>query len=144
MNSVPQVFAEYNSMDGSGNPIDLSGRRTSYTKDATTVQLNPVLSASEAEQYTIENVLSGWNPRQYTKQVAAPTIRQDGQTVTWDDAPNARCWAVFKNDQYLANVTANNYDISALTDGDAVTIRAANAMGGLGPSSNTLTIGNAK
>jgi len=138
MNSVPKVFAEFGSTNGSGTPIDLSNRRTSYTKDSTTVQLNPVLSASEAAQYTMDNVLTGWNPRQYTKQVAAPIIRLNGQSITWDDAPNARCLAVFVNGRFVADITDNSYDISALSSGDVVTVRAANQMGGLGPRSNAL------
>ncbi len=59
MNVVPSLFAEYNSKTASGALVDLSGRRTTYTKNGTTVRLNPVLSASEAAKYTVENVLGG-------------------------------------------------------------------------------------
>lgn len=147
MNSVPQVFAEYQSKTGSGSLIDLSSRRTTYSKDGTTIQLNPVLSQSQANQYTVQNVLGGndnWQPQTYTQQLAAPTIRQEGTTITWEDNDKALCWAVFKNGTYLANVTTNYFDASSNANGDQITVRAANEMGGLGPSSNVLKFSQGK
>ncbi|MBN1309740.1 MAG: hypothetical protein JXA18_17600, partial [Chitinispirillaceae bacterium] len=53
MNVVPSLFAEYNSMKADSSPVDLSGRRTTYSKDGTTVTINPVLSADQAAKYTV-------------------------------------------------------------------------------------------
>lgn len=141
MNSVPQVFAEYNSKDASGNLIDLSRRRKTYTKDNTTVTLKAVLSASEAAKYTVENVLSGsdnWRPHNLTVQCPAPIIRQEGKRILWEDNNDALCWVVFKDGKYLANVATNSYDASMVSIGSTITIRAANSMGGLGATSNSL------
>ena len=33
MGAVPALFAEYNSMDKDGNPIDLNNRKTTYTQE---------------------------------------------------------------------------------------------------------------
>ena len=57
------VFAEFNSRNGMGKPIDLSTRYTTQIKDG-----------ERSKQYTVENVLSGsdnWKPESLTKQVNA-------------------------------------------------------------------------
>lgn len=138
MNVVPSLFAEYNSKTASGTPVDLSGRRTIYTKNGTTVRLNPVLSSSEVAKYTVENVLGGsdnWRPAELTKQVKAPVITLDGSTLKWNDDENAMCWVVFKNDKFYKCVTAAHCDIDSKAK---YSVRAANSMGGLGASSNVI------
>jgi len=145
MNVVPSVFAEYNSMTTGGAPVDLSSRRTVYTKDATTVTLNPVLTKDQAEQYTIENVLGGtdtWQPRLFTEQASAPVVTIEGTTLKWDDSNYVLCWAIFRNHIFVEFVTTNSYSIPAGTPGGSVfTIRAANEMGGLGAPSTGYTFG---
>lgn len=140
MNVVPSLFAEYNSKTASGTLVDLSGRRTTYTKNGTTVKLNPVLSASEVEKYTVENVLGGsdnWRPVKLTEQVNAPVVTMDGSTLKWNDDENAMCWVVFKNDAFYKCVTAAQCDIDSKAK---YSVRAANSMGGLGASSNTIDV----
>lgn len=144
MNSVPKVFAEYQSKNSSGALLDLSKRRTSYTKNSTTVTLNPRLTDAQATQYTVEAVLAGtdnWQPQTQTLQIPAPVIRIEGSSITWEDNANALNWTVFKNGKFLANVITNSYEIATLASGDVLTVRAANAMGGLGALSNAITIG---
>ncbi len=149
MNSVPKVFAEYKSVTANGAAVDLSKRRSIYTKDATTVTLNPVLTDAEAAKYTVANVLGGtdnWQPQNATRQVAAPVVRLDGSVLRWDDNADALCWAVFKNGKYLANTATNAFDFSPLSSisrGDTLTVRAANEMGGLGNASNPAVVGSA-
>ena len=144
MNSNPVVFAEYKSVTSTGSAVDLSNRRTSYTLNGTTVTLNPVLTDAQAATYTLANVLGGtdnWQPQNATVQELAPVVTQSGTTINWNDDANALCWAIFKDSKYVANVTTNSYDGSALAKGDTITVRAANAMGGLGASSNRLMYG---
>lgn len=141
MNVVPTKFAEYNSVDAHGNPVDLSKRRTTYTKDNTTVTLNPVLSAYEASLYTETNVLDGWLPSEDCIQVAPPVVRVDGQSLLWNDNDSALCYFVFKNDIYVANTIDNSFDLpDDVGESDIFTVRAANAMGGLGGPSNAVSI----
>jgi pectin methylesterase-like acyl-CoA thioesterase len=138
MNVVPVLFAEYNSKSSTGSAVDLSGRRTTFSLNGTTVKLNPVLSASQAAQYTIANVLKGsddWQPDNLTKQVSAPVLRMEGKVLKWNDNDSALCWVVFKNRKYFKCVATNSLEITP----DATVkyfVRAANSMGGLGPSSN--------
>jgi len=145
MNSVPKVFAEYKTVTAAGAAVDLSKRRTSYTLDATTVTLKPVLTDAEAAKYTVAAVLSGadnWQPQTVAAQVPAPVARQEGAALKWDDNASALCWALFKNGKYLANTTTNSYDISAVAKGDTLSVRAANEMGGLGARSNLVVVGS--
>jgi pectin methylesterase-like acyl-CoA thioesterase len=144
MNSNPVVFAEYKSVTSSGSAVDLSKRRTSYTLNGTTTTLNPVLTDAQAATYTLANVLGGtdnWQPQNSTVQEPAPVVTQSGTTIAWNDDANALCWAVFKNSKYLANTTTDSYDGSSLSKGDTITVRAANAMGGLGAISNRMVYG---
>lgn len=140
MNVVPSVFAEYNSMTTSGASIDLSTRRTSYTKDATTVTLNPALTTAQAAQYTLENVLGGtdvWQPNLATEQASAPKVTINGNLLTWENSDYVLCWAIFKNGKFMQFVTTNSYLVpESIPNGSIITIRAANEMGGMGPESN--------
>ena len=144
MNVVPAVFAEYNSMTGSGSVVDLSNRRTTYTKDANTVVLNPVLSKQQAETYTIDNVLGGsdaWQPQLATDQAPVPVISGDNRLISWANSDYVLCWAVFKNGVFVQFVTANSYTIPAdVPVGTTYTVRAANEMGGLSESSNAYVL----
>jgi len=141
MNVVPAVFAEYNNRNASGAAINLNNRRTTYTKDNNTVKLNPVLTAAQAANYTINNVLSGtdnWKPNQLTIQVNAPVVRLEGMTLKWDDDENVLCWMVFKDNKYYKCVTSNNCDIKTSDLKSKFYVRAANSMGGLSSKSNTV------
>ena len=140
MNVNPTVFAEYNSTDANGNSVNLGYRRTTYTKDGATVYLNPVLSAAEAEKYTVGNVLSGsdnWAPDNDSKQVSAPRLGTGEGFLEWSHNDSALCYFIFKNNVYLAHTTSNSYPLpEGTSENDVFTIRSANAMGGLGPVSN--------
>ncbi|MCQ2207450.1 MAG: pectinesterase family protein [Paludibacteraceae bacterium] len=139
MNVNPAVFAEYNSVNAYGSPVDLSKRRTTYTKDGATVYLNPVLSANDAAKYTVSNVLAGtdnWTPDNDCKQVSAPRLKVDGNVISWVHNDSALCYFIFKNGTYLANTAENTFTMPGNTiASDVFTVRSANAMGGLGPVS---------
>ena len=143
MNVNPSVFAEYNSFDSNGNSVDLSSRRTTYTKDDVTVTLNPVLTAEEAAKYTIPNVLAGsdnWTPDNDCKQMSAPRVKVNENTISWVDNDSALCYFIFKNNVYVTNTTENSYTIpSNASSSDTFTVRAANSMGGLGAVSEGVT-----
>lgn len=143
MGVVPGLFAEYNSTTPSGTPIDVSGRKKSFTYNNVTTSVNPYLTAQEAANYTVDNILGGtdtWQPQLYTDQAAAPVISANSGTISWADNNYVLCWAVFKNNVFVKFVTTNSYLVPAGTaNGSVYTVRAANEMGGLGASSNALT-----
>ena len=138
MNSAPQVFGEYNSKDGNGNAVNTSQRKTYFNggKDASTATtLKTVWNASDAAKYTLQNVLKGsdnWDPTKLTAQVSAPKI-------TWADNDDARCWVVFVNGKYKANVVTPSFSLDGVATGSKITVRAANSMGGLGAYSNEVS-----
>lgn len=146
MNTVPKLFAEYNSMNASGTAIDLSKRRTQYscTKDGSSATIDPSLSASEAANYTISNVMKGsdnWRPDLSTRQVSAPAVTISGNTLKWNDNDSALCYVLFKDGVYVTNITATSYSIPDGTSADAIfTVRAANEFGGLGAASKPVSL----
>lgn len=151
MSVLPKLFAEYNSMNKDGQTIDLSGRTTTFIAKVDnvpqapqTMDYNPVLTASEAARYTIENVLGGndgWRPIVATEQVAAPVISGSGTTVSWSAVPYSICYAVAKNGVVVSFTTETSYNDAAGLAGDKYTVYAANEFGGLSPVSNTYEIG---
>lgn len=143
MGVVPGLFAEYNSTTPAGTAIDVSGRKKSFTYNSVTTQVNPYLTAQEAANYTVENILGGsdaWQPELYTDQAGAPVISSADKTISWADNNYVLCWAVFKDNVFVKFVTTNSYTIpDATANGSVFTVRAANEMGGLSPVSNALT-----
>lgn len=142
----PSVYAEYNSTTGSGGLIDLSGRRTTYNYTnggGGTVVLNPVLTETQANNYTIDNVLSGvdaWQPKLYTDQITAPVVVGNATTLTWTDNNYVLGWAVTKDGVFVDFVTTNSYTIPNGTTSGKYKVRAANSMGGLGLDSNEVDL----
>lgn len=140
MGVVPGLFAEYNSRTTSGSVVDLTSRKTSYTySGVTTAAPNPVLTATQAAQYTVENVMGGtdaWQPQLYTDQATVPVISASNGTLSWPDNNYVLCWAVFKDDVFVKFVTTNSYSIPWNATSGVYTVRAANEMGGLSAASN--------
>ena len=129
MSTLPTHFYEYKSVDKDGNLLDLSVRQNSPTS---TNHYSPILSDEEAETYTVENVLGGsdsWLPTEETVTTAAPNVRVNGMTLTWDDVEDARCYVVFHEGAYIANLTDRTFTVN---ETGRYTIRTANLNGGLG------------
>lgn len=138
----PARFAEYNTHLTTGEMLDLTGRRSSWTdKDGQEHPNNPVLTAEEAKAYTLDRVLDGWDPTLHTqlvspaadtKQVSpAGEVLRQGNRLTWNVAPRALLYAICRNGKVVDFTTTNTYQISKEQPGDVWTVRAANQMGGL-------------
>lgn len=130
----PARFAEYNSMTKNGTAIDLTGRKKEFGNDGDKHANNPILTADEAAQYTIETVMGGddnWDPQSLTEQASAPTrVKIEGTTLTWDNNNYTLLWAVCKNGDVVAFTTEPTYIVDDATA--TWSVRAANEMGGLG------------
>ena len=141
MQVLPTLFAEYNSRTENGNVVDLTGRTTTFTVDgeSVTATYNPVLTAEEAAQYTIANVLAGddqWQPNLYTEQAVAPTVSLENGMLKWDASDYVLCYAICRNGKVIEFTNDNYYTIPAdATNDDFYSVRAANEMGGLGVTS---------
>lgn len=127
----PARFAEYNSTTSTGSVIDLSTRKTAFGGNHVN---NPILTADEAAQYTLETVMGGadnWDPTAATEQASAPEqVRLEGNNLTWNNSNYVLCWAICKDGKVIDFTTENTYTV---TDTKANwSVRAANEMGGLG------------
>ncbi|MBR1416148.1 MAG: pectin esterase [Prevotella sp.] len=109
MGGLPAVFAEYNTMDHNGHPIDLSHRCSRYwvqneQKDTVWCTSKAVITADEAALYTVENVLSGddhWQPRQIATPCAKPVVGQRGRYLVWQPVADAAGYMVTINGQEI-------------------------------------------
>lgn len=137
MGNLPTHFYEYNTLHN-GSAVDLSGRTNS---SSSTNSYTPVLTADEAAEFTVHNVLGGtdaWDAQADAAQVAAPqNISSKARTLKWNAVADALLYVVLKDGEYVANTTATTYDVAA--DG-VYTVKAANRFGGLGEASAAVTI----
>lgn len=141
MGNLTTHFYEYNSMDASGNAIDLSGRGNSSTS---TNSYNPVLTDEEAARFTLENVLGGndsWLPTEQTDAVEAPSPEISGSKLTWPAVAGAAGYIVYLNGEYLGYTTACEYEIPApaARAEASYTVASVNTMGAPGERSKIAT-----
>lgn len=143
MSAYPALFAEYNSMNKNGEPIDLESRTNTFTVNnvSQTMSYSPELTKQEADQYTIENVLGGtdaWQPVLFTDQVSAPVISGEETTISWDAVPYAINYVIVR-DGIIIDQTIETIYTDTKNDGIAHSyqVMAANEYGGLSELSNT-------
>lgn len=137
MGGLPALWAEYNTVDGDGNPLDLSQRRSSYWKEDANGEkiwkhnVKNVLTAEEAAEYTVKNVLSGsdnWQPELITESCAAPQAKIEDNKIVWDAVPYAICYVILKNNEVAGFTTDCEFTYEA---GAEYKVFAANEQGGL-------------
>ena len=140
MGGLPALWAEYNTTDANGNPVDLSQRETYYYyTDRDTGEKHEVfnvqntLTAEEAAQYTIKNVMSGndnWQPDLMCEACEAPVVTKVGNNISWQAVPYAICYVVTCGDEVVGFTTGTEHDITG-TDANAFKVQAVNEWGGL-------------
>ncbi len=130
-------FHEYGSKNSSGALINLGTRSISACQGAANSD-NPVLTATQAANYTMWNVL-GYDAAARTQQVSVANVHIVGSKLVWNNNNDAICWVVFKNGKYYANPITNSLE---LIENGTYTVRAANEMGGLGPVSPNVVFSN--
>ena len=153
MNAIPAIFADYNTMDAEGNPVDLSNRIEDYEYDVTdedgnvtetvTGKAKNSLTDEEAAEYTYKNVLScdeGWNPSELMVAVVEPqNVELSAGQLTWDVVDYARCYVVFKDNHVIGFTTSTSYTVDDVTA--VYHVKAANEYGSLSefsePASST-------
>jgi Pectin methylesterase len=145
MGVIPGIFAEYNSMDSKGNPIDLSSRRTWFKTSAgvVTTGLKPVLTQSEAAQYTYENMMTGtdnWNPRAYFEPVVKPAnvTLSNGSQLAWTKSNYAICYVILRDSAVISFTKDPSFTDNTALSGSTYKyqVRAVNEYGSLSPVSD--------
>ena len=137
MGGLPSLWAEYNTVDAEGNPLDLSQRESYYyyMNGNTKVEkfgVKNTLTADEATQYTIKNVCGGddnWQPDLLCEACDAPIVKGEGSRLSWQAVPYAICYVVTKNGEVAAFTTETSFE--GYTDTDKWQVQAVNEYGGL-------------
>jgi len=148
MGTYPALFAEYNSVNGNGIAVNTDNRTNTFTVNgiSQTGNYNPVLTKAQADEFTIENVLSGtdkWDPRRVVEQVSIPSnLTAEANTLKWDQNPYAICYVISKDGKITAITTDAVFeDKSALAGTYTYNVQAVNEYGGLSDiSSITMTL----
>ena len=140
MGGLPALWAEYNTVDKDGNPVDLSQRETYYyywiDKEAGTkaevFNVKNTLTAEEAAEYTIKNVCGGsdnWQPDLMCEACDAPVVKGEGTKLSWQAVPYAICYVVTKNGEVAGFTKETSFD--GYTSADTWQVQAVNEYGGL-------------
>ena len=147
MGGLPALWAEYNTVDAKGNPVDLTQRETYYytkNEDGSVKEsvdnVKNTLTAEEAAQYTIKNVMGGndnWQPDLMCEACEAPVVKETETGVEWEAVPYAICYVVTRGDEVLGFTTETSYAADAaakaLAAGEKqpIAVQAVNEFGGL-------------
>ena len=138
MGGLPVLWADYNTVDADGNPVDLSQRRDTYWKEENGEKVygkaKNYLTAEEAAQYTVKNVMGGddnWQPDLLCEACEAPVVNAQGSKLSWSAVPYAICYVVTRNGEVAGFTTETTFD--GYTADDRWQVQAVNEYGGLSP-----------
>ncbi len=142
MGGLPALWADYNTVDAEGNPLDLSQRESYYyyyADDAKTVKVEKFgvknfLTDEEAAEYTIKNVMSGddnWQPNLLCEACDAPRVKEKDGELSWDAVPFAICYVVTRNGEVVGFTTSTRFSGHESQSGDVWQVQAVNENGGL-------------
>lgn len=154
MGAIPAVFADYGTMDASGNMVDLSYRIEDYEYNKTDSSGNIVtikgkakssLTDAEAATYTYDNVVirngSNWDPRMLTEAPEKPgKVLLKGSTISWKDIPYSRLYIVFRDKKVLGFTTNSTYTDASAISGNTHTyaVQAVSEYGALSAMTNAV------
>lgn len=136
MNVVADKFVEYNSMDANGKVISPESLVLKFTKDSNSNEYETILTAEQAEGYTLDKVFTDWTPGESAKQKELGLLKADGTSLTWDAVDDATAYAVFHNGEFVSMTATPSYTINE-GSADEYTVRAANECGGFGKAAST-------
>ena len=150
MGGLPAVFAEYNTMNYLGRPVDLSRRNNWYWRGGT--EQNPeetciakhLLTKEEADALTVRTVLSGkdsWRPDNIVNELGAPSVFYKDNVLSWTPEKAAICYEILRNGKFLTFTTETHYTFEG--DASEYTVRCVNQYGTLGFKSAAPTYGDA-
>lgn len=133
-NTAPVLFGEYNTKDATGNNIAPTDNFVNFV--GATEKMNTILTAEQAEGYTLDKVFTDWTPGESAKQKELGLLKADGTSLTWDAVDDATAYAVFHNGEFVSMTATPSYTINE-GSADEYTVRAANECGGFGKAAST-------
>ncbi|MDE6370742.1 MAG: Ig-like domain-containing protein, partial [Duncaniella sp.] len=141
MGGLPALWADWNTVDANGNPVDLSQRRDTYYRMENDQKVygkaKNFLTDQEAAEYTVRNVLSGgdnWEPVIKTEACKTPEVIFDGNTLSWNEVPYAICYLITRGGKVIDFVKETSYTVTPARDGEETEpykVQAVNEFGGL-------------
>ena len=146
MGGLPVLWADYNTVDANGDPVDLSQRRdTYYYTDSNGNRVygtaKNFLTPEEAAQYTVKNVMGGtdnWQPEKLCEACEAPQPVMDETHIQWEAVPYAICYVVTRDGEVVSITTDTSYPMA---DSGTYYVQAVNEYGGLSPKGYASTVG---
>lgn len=136
---IPALLAEYSSMDNMYELVSLTDRRTTFknkTGETVKTDYRNELTDEDMDNYSIEKIFNGWEADEVTRQIEAPELTMTGRIITWEDIPEAGCYAVYCDRKLVKLTTQPAYTIPKGThEGACYFVRCANQRGGLGEPS---------
>ena len=137
-NTDPYVFGEYNTMDIDGNNITPeSNAITSFSGIYQTILIAAQTTLFTYEKMFSQNATKKWDPAAQTAQVNAPAdAKYNNGSITWSAVNGAIAYAIFKSGEFVALTDGTSYNLEVNPDLYCLSIRSANAMGGLGPEAH--------
>lgn len=146
MNVVAKEFVEYNTKDEQGSVVSPASNVVTFTYGSKSNEMETILTADQAANFTLAKVFGNWGPDNATKQVEAPQNgKMEGNTISWDAVTGAVAYFIYdKEGKLMGETTETTYTIEDQAAGskgfettetvlaDSYIVRAANAMGGLG------------
>ena len=139
MGGLPELWADYNTVDADGNPLDLSQRESYYYYiDRSTgnkvekFNVKNFLTDEEAAQYTLKNVMGGednWQPNLMCEPCDKPVVKSDGKKLVWEPVPYAICYVVTKDGVVVGFTTETSF--YGYAEGETWQVQAVNEYGGL-------------
>jgi pectin methylesterase-like acyl-CoA thioesterase len=134
-NHLTGFYAEYNTMDLAGAPIN-------PTRAAWGKKLKP----SEASRYTIDNVFNygvgsnTWNPLPFSTAPDAPvSLQESGSEITWAPVKYAVAYVVFKNDSVMGTTINPNYIVGTFNPAATYSVKSVNEYGAQSTTAAILT-----
>lgn len=135
MGALPEIFADYNTVDSEGNAVDLSKRIDRYYKltenrDTLWGKAKNNITASEIVKYTVGNVMvgdDGWNPEELCRRPAAPKVMRRGTKLAWKPVENALGYIVINDDKVVGITTNCQFQVAVRTG--AYDVKAVSANG---------------
>lgn len=128
------VFAEYNSMDLNGNPVDITSRVSwSFQLPKADVDkfMNPGIIYSRVSSTTFDPVPA-------TQELTKPTVSISARGFEWESIPGAIAYMILRGDQYFSTTT-DTFFVDMTMGATAFSVKAIGNLGQLSESSSLLT-----
>ncbi len=119
-NCDPYLFGEYNSVDTEGNVVSPASNVVKFTS-ANSPEMETILTAEQAANYSYANVLGNWNPKAETAQTE----------LVFDDGKWNVTEGIFLVSQNGKTEITTTLPVTLSAD---MVVRAANGRGGFGPA----------